>query len=140
MSVLISREKLLPVRRILLKTPTKTATKVTRLSAASYIHIKQRDHIDSKHVKQGSNYANQAQNMPNQAQNMPNQAQNMPNQAQNTIRDGTKNSPKIDTQSQHSEFWATMKNRQVRLVDLPLTSAFQNKILYGGKHKNLPVE
>ena len=33
------------------------------------------------------------------------QAQNMPNQAQNTIRDDTKNSPKIQTQNQHSEFW-----------------------------------
>ena len=30
------------MRRILLKTPTKAATKVTRLSAASCIHIKQK--------------------------------------------------------------------------------------------------
>ena len=50
---------------------------------------------------------NKAQTMPIQAQNMPCQDQIMPNQAQNTIRDGTKNSPKIHTQSQHSEFWAT---------------------------------
>ena len=35
--------------------------------------------------------------MPIQAQNMPNQAQNMPDLAQNTIRDCTKNSPKIRT-------------------------------------------
>ena len=82
----------------------------------------------------------QAQNMPIQAQNMPNHVQNMPNQAQNTIRDGTKNSPKIHTESQHSEFWATVKNGWVRLIDLPLTWALQNKILYGGKHKNLPDE
>ena len=62
----------------------------------------------------------------------------MPNQAQNTIRDGTKDSPKIHTQSQHSEFGATVKNGRARLIDLPLTWALQNKILYGGKHKNLP--
>ena len=78
--------------------------------------------------------------MPIQAQNMPIQAQNMPNQAQNTIRDGTKNSPKIHTQSQHSEFWATVKNGRVRLINLPLTWALQNKVLSGGKHKNLPDE
>ena len=89
---------------------------------------------------QAQNMLNQAQNMPNQAQNMPIQAQNMPNQAQNTIRDGTKNSPKIHKQSQHSEFWATVKNGRVRLIDLPLTWALQNKILYSGKHKNLPYE
>ena len=83
---------------------------------------------------------NKAKTMPIQAQNMPNQAQNMPNQAQNTIRDGTKNSPKIHTQSQHSEFWATVKNGRVRLIDLPLTWTLQNKILYGGKHKNLADE
>ena len=80
---------------------------------------------------------NQAQTMRIQAQNMPNQAQNMPNLAENTIRDRTKNSPKIHTQSQHSEFWATVKNGRVRLVDLPLTWALQNKILYGGKHIRL---
>ena len=68
-------------------------------------------------------------NMPNQAQNMPKQDQIMPNQAQNTIRDGTKNSPKIHTQSQHSEFWATVKNGRVRLIDLSLTWVLQNKIL-----------
>ena len=76
--------------------------------------------------------------MPIQAQSMPNQATNMPNQVQNTIREGTKNSPKIHTQSQHPEFWATAKNGRVRLIDLPLTWALQNKILYGGKCKNLP--
>ena len=42
--------------------------------------------------------------MPIRDQNMPKQDQIMPNQAQNTIRDDTKNSPKIHTQSQHSEF------------------------------------
>ena len=89
---------------------------------------------------QAQTMPNQAQTMPIQAQNTPNQAQNMPNQAQNTIRDSTKNSPKIHAQSQHSEFWATVKNGRVRLIDLPLTWAFQNKILYGGKHKNLPDE
>ena len=71
---------------------------------------------------------------------MPIQAQNMPNQAQNTILDSTKNSPKIHAQSQHSELWATEKNGRVRLIDLVLTWALQNKIPYGGKHKNLPDE
>ena len=73
---------------------------------------------------------NQAQNMPNQAQTMPIQAQNMPNLPQNTIRDRTKNSPKIHAQSQHSEFWATFKNGWVTLVDLPLTWAL-NGIMHG---------
>ena len=73
---------------------------------------------------------NQAQNMPNQAQTMPIQAQNMPNLAQNTIRDCTKNSPKIHTQSQHSEFLATFKHGRVRLVDLPLTWVL-NGIMHG---------
>ena len=66
---------------------------------------------------------------------MPIQAQNTLNQDQNTIRDITKNSPKIHTQSQHSEFWTTVKNGLVRLIDLPLTWALQNKILYGGSTK-----
>ena len=44
-----------------------------------------------------------------------NRAENMPNQAKNTIRDRTKNSPKIHTQSQHSEFWTTVKKGLVRL-------------------------
>ena len=71
---------------------------------------------------------------------MPIQAQNTPNQARNTIRNTTKNSPKIHTQSQHSEFGATAKNERVRLIDLHLTSAFQNEIVFGDKHKNLPDE
>ena len=71
---------------------------------------------------------------------MPIQAQNMPNQAQNTILDSTKNSPKIHAQNQHSELWATVKNGRVRLIDLALTWPLQNKITYGGKHKNLPDE
>ena len=79
---------------------------------------------------QAQNMPNQAQTMPIQAQNMPNQAQNMPNPAQNTIRDCTKNSPKIHTQSQHSEFLATFKHGRVRLVDLPLTW-FLNGIMHG---------
>ena len=64
----------------------------------------------------------------------------MPNRAQNTICDDTKNSPKMHMQSQHSEFWATMKNGRVSLIDLALTWALQNKIFYGGKHKNFPNE
>ena len=91
-------------------------------------------------TKQDQNVPNQAQNMPIQAQSMPIQAQNTPNQARNTIRNTTKNSPKIHTQSRHTEFWATAKNGRVRLVDLHLTSAFQNEIVFGGKHKNLPDE
>ena len=72
---------------------------------------------------------------------MPIQAQNMPNQAQNTIRDGTKNSPKIHTQSQHSEFWATVKNGRARLYRSASDQGPPKyKILYGGKHKNLPDE
>ena len=81
----------------------------------------------------------QDQNVPNQAQNMPIQAQSMPIQAQNTPTP-PKNSPKIHTQSQHSEFWATAKNGRVRLIDLHLTSSFQNEIVFGGKHRNLPDE
>ena len=80
----------------------------------------------------------QAQNMRNETtltQSMPNKAQTMAIQAKNT-----KNAPKIRTQSQHSECWAMVKNGRVRLIDLPLTWALQNKILYGGKHKNLPDE
>ena len=80
------------------------------------------------------------QSTPNKVQTMPIQAQNMLNQAQNTFRDRTKNSPKIHTQSQHSEVWAIVKKGRVRLMDLPLTWALQNKILYGWKHKNLPDE
>jgi len=52
----------------------------------------------------------QAQNMPNQAQNMPIQTQNMPNQAQNTIRDATKNSPKIHTQNREKQTGETDKS------------------------------
>ena len=82
---------------------------------------------------------NKAQNMPIQAQRMPIQAQNMPNQAQNTILDTTKNSRKIHTQANYLNFGQARKtDRCTRLIDVPLTWAFQNEMVYGKKHKKFP--